>query len=327
MSSDYVGEVRLFGGPAPFIKDGQRYNLKHEDDIDPSKVRTDGMGNVQDMPLLRGKPCFGRPERWARTLAGPKPYFRDGELEQGDTTCDTCRDRSPNTFAACGQIVDERLRSNPSVQQALDVWIRGAEHLYGEQAFQGLAGRLWESFMLAISDHGGWTNKNNELVKLHAIREAEVNKQRENELRKQRRAEQRAAHRGPPAGITGDFIQQLEAEAIGRANKLKAVVRAAGGTNRQVLPAWAQLKPHVCERIAEVWKSQLILERAGKRTSGQNIATLVSKRPPYDQVPFTTLRARVYDDLKRIAKLESGDHGDPIWPKWTYASPTTTQRP
>jgi len=172
MNTTYVQEVHRYGGPDPF-KDstGQRSNLSHADDVSPHLVRTDGKGNVVATPTVWRKDCWLRPERFCRGRVGSKPWRDEsGRTRPGATQCDTCRHLSPGTFESCARIVDERIESSPTVKAAAHKWLDACGNDFGPACFLGARLKLWNDFLQAIIEHGGWQNKNDDQVKLEALR-------------------------------------------------------------------------------------------------------------------------------------------------------------
>ncbi len=318
MYPDYVKDVRRFGSSAPFKdEDGKSFNLSHDDDIDPSLVQTDGNGNVDCVPLVWGKPCFGRPERYARASMGGKPWRdENGVRRPGKTTCDTCRDRSPGTFEACGIVVSERVDSNPAIKTAFDKWLDACVD-FGPACFVGARMKLWDSFLQTISDHGGWFSVNDDQVRLEALRLKKERIDRRKTNRQARAHRQRAARLGTAKPITQDYLDKLQAERDRRAAHLKGLGTASGRTKSSML--WLKmLDDRGCDRIAEVWQTRELLSRMALEPTGQAIAAnmVASGRWP---LKLSSLRARDYEDLRRLAKLEDNSASAPLWPKWTYS--------
>jgi hypothetical protein len=319
MNADYVKEVRRFGSSAPFKdEDGRSVNLSHADNIDPALVRTDGIGNVDGVPLVWRKPCLFRPERCARALMGGKPWMDDdGEWRPGKTSCDTCRERSPGTFEACGAVVIERIESDPAIEAAFNDWFDSCGGSFGPRCFVGARMKLWDRFLQTIIDHGGWRSVNDDQVKLESLRLKEERSARRKANRKARARRQSAARLGTAKPITQDYLDKLHAERDRRSAQLKSLGALSGRTKRDML--WVKmLKDSGCDRIAEVWKTRELLARMALIPTGHAISeTMVATgRWPLE---LPSLRARVYDDLKRLAKLEDDTAGAPLWPKWTYS--------
>lgn len=319
MNPDYVKDARRFGSSEPFKdEDGKSFNLSHDDDIDPRLVQTDGNGNVDSVPLVWRKPCFGRPERFARGHMGGKPWRDDdGQRRPGKTTCDTCLERSPGTFKACDVIVSERINSDPAIKTAFDKWLDACVD-FGPACFVGARMKLWDSFLQAIIDHGGWSSVNDDQVKLEALRLKRARLARRKANRQARAQRQRAAQLGTAKPITQDYLDKLQAERDRRSGHLKSLSALSGRTKRDML--WVKmLDDSGCDRIAEVWQTRELLSRMAAQPTGQAIAEKMATSGRWS-LKLSSLRARVYEDLReRLPKLEDDTAGAPLWPKWTYS--------
>jgi hypothetical protein len=247
-----------------------------------------------------------------------KPWFDDnGKRRLRKTTCDTCLERSPGTFEACGIIVSERVESDPAIKAAFDKWLDACGDDFGPRCFLGARMRQWDDFLQAIIDHGGWRNANDDQVKLEALRRKKEKVDRRSANRKRLSQTRKAARLGTAKPITQDYLAKLQAERDRRSAHLKSLGSLSGRTKRDML--WVKmLKGRGCDRIAEVWQTRELLSRMGLEPTGQAIAEkmVATRRWP---LKLESLRARVYDDLKRLAKLEDDTAGAPLWPEWIYS--------
>ena len=317
MNPDYLSNVRRFGSSTPANdNNGAATYLSHKVDIDPNLLQLDGYGNVESVPLVWKKPCFGRPERYARGAMGGEPWYDDnGEFRLGKTTCDACLEKTPGTHEACGMIIDERIASAPAVDAAFVKWLTACA-TSGLACFSGARSRLWNKFLLAITDHGGWLNVNDDQVKFEAIRVEAEKKKRQKLSRQKRSRRQKDAryNRGTP--ITRDYLDKLECERDKRAAQLKGWRTLSGRSKRDML--WLKMLNDMgCDRVAEVWRTREELRRLGHEPQGQAIAKAMSMSGTWP-LSLPSLAARVYEDLGRLAKLESNIAGSPPWPKWLY---------
>jgi hypothetical protein len=313
MNNTYTKDVRRFGGPNPYVnEDGQRFYLSHADNIDPSAMKTDGLGNVDDVPLIRRKPCFGRPERYARALRPALTWTDDKEERRfQQTPCDGCRDGSPGVFEACGMLVSERIDCSPKIKAAFHAWDAACGHRTGQICFRNDLGSAWDQFLQSIVDHGGWTNSNDENVKLDALKRRQADQDRANKLRREARSRERDARKGKPPSISAEYLAALSRERDRRADHLLELSRLSSA------PRWlTKLPPIGRERTADVWESRELITRAGRNPTGTDIANRLSAK--YPNLSTESLAARVYDDLKRISKLEDDRDAAPVWPRWTY---------
>lgn len=319
MNADYVRDIIRFA-PAGRLLDqnGNAFNLSHSEDLDPAEVRTDGRGNVVSSPLIWRKPCFGRLERYVRAHTGFDVWTDEsGQRKPSPTPCDTCAGLSPGVHRACGIVVSERCQSNPTIEATFDAWETACGDYFGPRCFIGHRFVLWQAFLQSIIDHGGWTNVNDDQVKLEHLRRKLDEKERRKIAAKLGRKRQRDARRSVPIAITADYLQALLTERDRRAAKVKSLRPLAGQTKQSML--WLiNLKDEYCDRIADVWSARELLIRCGKRVTGKAIAAqMIGNNRDYG-LKIGSLAARVYDDLKRIAKLEDDSASAPLWAPWTY---------
>jgi hypothetical protein len=320
VSADYLKDLFRFASSDPFVReDGSRFYLSHKDDIDPNLMVTDGEGNIVSVPLFYGKPCQGRPERRIRAEFDRKYYRRDdGERVLSPTPCDTCHHSSPGVFQACSRAVLERITSDPAIKQSVKKWVLACGAERGATCFLGERGKLWHEVLAAIKAHGGWTNINDDQVKLEALRRLDQKQKRDRDNRAKRRDAEKAQRRGDTRLITEDFCRKLSIEAGLRASHLKRLMNASGRTPADMRP-WKMLKDAGCDRIASVWEAREILRRAKREPTGQAIAELLWRRGTLSFNSFGSLRARVYEDLRRLKRLEDSTNGAPLWEQWRYS--------
>jgi hypothetical protein len=314
----YVEAVHRFGAPRLRDPDDNPINISHEEDIDPSLVRSDGNGHVVGSPLVWRKDCWGRPERFMRGHRMARPYLnKDGEQRLGVTPCDRCKEKSPGTYRACASIVDERIRSSTKVTAAVDTWLTACRSRSGLACFTSVRGRLWGLVLQEIIDHGGWTNVNDQQVAIEALRLDEENRKKRSTAARAHRKRQSHAARGKPMGITAAFLQAAGTERDRRAADLRGL-RGLSGRRHQAMMWLKNLPDSSCDRIADVWWSREILLRRGEKVTGKAIAEhMIAHGRDYGR-SCSSLTTRALDDLKRIEKFESSRAGAPIWAPWVY---------
>ncbi|MGB7370953.1 hypothetical protein [Erythrobacter sp.] len=319
MNKKYVDEVRRFGGPKPRIDaDGKARNVRHIDEIDPSDVITDGQGNVLRMPLLRRKPCFARPERFLRGLFGSKSWTDDkGVRRPSASPCYTCEDMTLGTFMSCHKVVVERIESSSSIEDAFEEWDDSTAGKTGPWCFNGERRQLWNVFLDVIEAHGGWSNINENQVKVASLAEAKEERRRRKHSERRRRAAERDRRKGLIGPLTPEFFAALDEERDERAQMLKELKKIQGKTRRDTL--WIHVTPDdTWDRVADVWRAREILRRANAKETGKAIAEILARMPRYVTKQPAYLQARVSKDLKRIKRLENDERGEPIWPAWSF---------
>lgn len=323
MNPDYVAEVRRFGGSKPYLdSSGSRKNLSHRKNLQPDEVETDRRGNVTGMPLLKSKPCFGRPERLLRGLFEAEPWYDDdGNRRLSETQCHRCEERSLGTFLACLDVAAERIESDPAIEAAFVEWIDATGTASGSACFSGAHSRRWQAYLDAIAAHGGWSNINDDQVKVDAIAVAAKERSRRRERSKARRQAERDRRGSLGQPVTAEFHKSIDLERGRRAALLKGLRRVRGEKPQDTL--WLRNLPdETCERVADVWWARELVERSRGFSTGKAIAEELFASGRSNGMTMATLQARVSDDLRRIAKLEDASSGEPLWPKWSFKQST-----
>lgn len=321
MKTDYARQVRRFGGVQPYVdEDGRRTNISHAVEFLSQDVKTDDAGNIIDMPLLTRKPCFGRPERFVRgALELGRPYGdmdSYGKQLRSETRCDRCP-----VFAACMDVACERIESCASVSKRFHDWFDATEaaDVQGKilGPYRGKPGKLWNRFLDAIVDHGGWTSVNDANVALYQQEKAKKDRAKANATRKAARTRQKALRKGTGKAITKNFLVALQSERDRRAAELQ---RSRVST---AAPHWLKkMSVEGCERLCDVWHVTELLKRAGKKLTGENVAKIMIAQGNNYGLSQASLRTRVLQDRReRIAKLEDDRGGAPLWDRWVYDEP------
>lgn len=319
MNTKYVDEVRRYGGQNPRSdRNGKFTNVRHIGNISTEQVVTDGAGNIVSMPLLKKKPCFGRPERLLRGLFGKKTWVDDkGERHPGHTPCYSCEKQTPNTFLACHDVIAERIASSSSIESSCHRWFDETEDRFGPACFSGKNGKVWHDFLSAIENHGGWTSVNDVQVKLNAIAADKKEKKQRADKAKARRQIDKKRRQGLASPPSPEFIAALDKERDRRAVELKSLRHMQGNNPRDML--WITSTPDTTwDRVADVWRAREILRHRGKGWKKKDIAEMLSQMPAYIMKKSASLQARVSEDLGRIKKLENDSEGEPMWPEWSF---------
>lgn len=308
----YVADVTRFGGDKPYKNDeGRRFNLKHHTAFEVLAVRTDGVGNIVEMPLLLDKPCFARPERYIRGSHDEAIAPFTGRNNTDGWRLTRCQ-RCP-VEEACSEVVRERIESCPTVSAAFEAWDDGTVGLSGDKPFEGRTGRLWNAFLRAIVKHGGWKSTNDAAVTDAKFAAALKLKAKKSADRKQRRAEASAKRKGISRSATPEFMAEVEAERIRR---LGILLDLRGKPFAKAhLPIVSRLSPEGCRRTTDVWVVRAILSRYGRPLTGKIVAQYLKDHLGYT-VDLTSLTTWTYKDVERIAKLEGDIAGVTIWSRF-----------
>jgi hypothetical protein len=286
---------------------GVKFNLKHDASFDESAVSTDGIGNITDMPLLRDKPCFGRPERFVRGSydSALAPFTgRNRTAEWRHSRCQRCP-----VMRACSGVVAERIETAPQVNTAFLAFAEATDGLMESAMFdRGIGKRRWIAFQLAIEKHGGWVSVNDERVAADDVRREQQRKNDDAATKRAKRAQVRAARLGKAQVMTPEFRAAAEVE---RDRRRDVLIRLR---QQPVAPRWiTRMPPESCERTADVWFARTMLKRAGEKITGKAVAAWLATQGRDQCMNPASLVARFYEDSARIEKLESDEAGAPIW--------------
>jgi hypothetical protein len=316
MSTCYISEVPKFGGRERLTNSqGRTFNISNADDFPSSEVVTDVFGNITKMPLLWRKPCFARPERYIRGNLPNTFKASDGEQRWSKTSCNGCYKNTLGVFEACGMIVSQRVSAVASISTAFDEWIEACEGFFGRDCYRLSVGRLWQSFLQAIIDSGGWTSVNDDQVTIESLRIHDQKKKDRARQTKVHRVRLRAARKGVPFHMSSEWLAQLQTARDARAVRLKDLRCLSGRTTRDML--WLKNLPDdTCDRIADVWQHREYLLRCGAAASPLQIVERLTGDPKYTAMKLSSLRTRVYEDIRRLKKLEADLSGSPLWPQW-----------
>lgn len=315
MQTDYARDVFRLAGFTPNLTPGKgKLNLNQQTTFTRDDVRLDDRGNIVDMPLLRRKPCFGRPERYFRGIS--EKAFKEtwiGEelfIDEVPTGCQRC-----SVLKVCGEVCDSRVASDPVIAAKLE----GCDGIAANLAHpfrNSVLLRQWIHFAHAIKEHGGWTNVNDARVAMDDYkREEERRKKRRKAAREKRQRDKIArGRRSKFIPVTAEFCRSLDAE---MARRLQILINLR---SYSMSPKWiSKLKEVDCEFHVNVWAARELLKRQGENYTGTAIACDMEKRCTITgQLSSASLRNKVYRALERINKLEDDRSGNPIWDRFQW---------
>jgi len=309
---DYLQDVRKFAGPKPFTdSDGTRTYLSHKVNFNPGQLVTDGAGNVTDMPLLRSKPCFGRPEFWYSPHQEPKTFkAADGEAFVQDTACLRCDAKAPGVAAACDQLVAERVASCPGLEHLLNELAPIQDDPRGGSLRAQRLRTKWGRIVGLIEAHGGWSNVNDDRVRADDRRRHEERNKQRNAQRREKTKANRRARSGRT--LAPDLLQKLDDEASVRAGILENI---RGSSNA---PRWiTKMTDETIKRTVDVWRVKQLIQFEGDDPSGTNIADQLIRQGADWGLPRASMIARCCERLRKIERLESDVGSEPLWRRFT----------
>lgn len=303
---DYVAQVLKFGSRKWKEDDtGQKRNLKHKTRFAPEDVVTDGLGNIEKMPLLPGKPCFGRPERALRASVAARDQL---DMRIGKTVKPTGCNACP-VFHACTKVIYERMASNAQLDRSVEDWLNaiGNHTLWYIDKYQ-IADTEWLALLGVIISHGGWRSVNDaNLMAASAAKAAEE--------KHQRLAKKRLRNRTRKAGASASAdLSQLRLDSIELAARKRLQILEEVGQSPYAL-RWMRALDHESRtRIVQVWKISFTLMLKSLPGGATAISRQLHSNVMCLQASPASLRVIVSRDLKRIYELEHTPASSPIWP-------------
>lgn len=311
--NNYIASLYKMGSLDAYSRsDGSNVYLRHSTVFTSDDVKTDGKGNVIDMPLLENKPCFGRPERYIRQSSLDIKFFRssEGGIVPCETRCCRCDRRVQN---ACEDLVFERLESDTIIGKAIDDFLYSIGK-FPDRVWTHKNRKLWRKFLDAVRDHGGWSNVNDERIPLAKLerRILQVKKRRESAALK-RRSKRLSGNN--PLSIRGQirrtsFLDQLDMEAQRR---LEILLRLRDWSSSPL--KLKRLPEERCRMTVEVWKQIEYAKFCRVRLTGKDIACRLLRHGAYAGQP-ASMAARVSEARQRIQWLEDDRSGSAVWMKF-----------
>jgi hypothetical protein len=303
----YRDWVMTWGNQDPWKRLGIK-RLNHQTKFTDSNVKRDGRGNILDMPLLKNKPCFGRPEavfrhgKRTRRQKVPNGYWIDTQNHQ----CGRCPE---GVHGACVRTALERVNSDPAIRQAYDEWRAECEANHdGAYVCTGTASWPWGRFKDAIARRGPFENSNDNA--LRDLEEADRERERRKWLRDQRRRRerQRAAARAVRRLPSHQFVLNVRDERDRRSDLLLATLGKPGQPKcrSQVIAKHAAATAII---TANAWAVGEIIKQSGAPVRPGSIARVMADHGLSAGVPRASLNARIKNDLARA----DGCVADGVW--------------
>ncbi|MBX7488721.1 hypothetical protein K3177_09355 [Qipengyuania sp. GH25] len=290
-----------------------RLPLKHGTTFQWADVRTDGLGNVLEMPLLRHKWCFGRPEVYIRQIKRTKMQrFHWGTKEVAASRCGSCK-----IATGCGKLAGERIESSPLIHSALKQWSDFCRAMGGDRQFSGVAGRYWQGFLQAIADHGPWSSRNDELIAEDAKRRLIEGRKADATRKSKDRAAERAHRRSLNLPPTEEFVKAALLERNERCARLEG---AAGDATYP--PSISKIRADHAKATAaftaDAWMVDALLREHGKKSNPSTIAKAMIRMGRNQDKKYPALRQRVENDLRRVRDCETGSPR--LWTAFDFES-------
>lgn len=306
IADPYKDSVMTWGNQTPWKKLGVR--LSHKVRFLPEDVVRDGKGNILSMPTLPKKPCFGRPEVIFRHgKRTQKRKLRNGRIVDSEShQCGTC---PAGVREACIRTAFERVKSDPNMDKAFSAWRDDCRaHYNGEYICTGLASLSWVAFKKAIAQRGPFDSPNDAAVAEQERQERDAKREKWKDQKRLQRFRQHQLAQQARQLPSQQFVSNLIEE---RDIRLDALLEVLGQSGQP--PARAKVPADKREATAVItanaWAVRTLLKAAGRDAGPGRVASLMTKHNLAAGVPASTLKARMKNDLKRVAGCEQ----DGLW--------------
>ena len=283
--------------------------MKSCNEILAKDIQTDGRGNIVNMPLLIGKPCFAIPTAYLRERCAPpilvnKRFFPSSK-------CDKCKVRP-----GCHNVVVERAKIvdclTGSLLSPLREWSdAGGVALYGfDKALERLGPKAWQRIGHAFQKIS-FVSSND--VAVNQFWDSE--KERFAKLRKSAEVKRLQQDWREGRSLTG-LITGLHQGRDDRLTILLSILTVGPKPNYL-----ARVYEDAGERIAAAWWAREFAKLTGGKENPNNIANILIGENMNLGISQSSLRSTVKQDLYRIKKLEAVakyNGGVAIWPKFLH---------
>ena len=252
----------------------------------PSRVRTDGVGNITDIPLHQ-MDCLGNPVEYYWGIFDT-PWVRIdayGNRIEKPKDCAMC-----TVSAACGKVANERVTTNTELDKLFNEWERQTQRLTGNDVYEHPS---WAHFVTACTPHR-WGDSNELALKHKRAREAAD--------RKAKRTRERNARRRKPRAVPKHERERILKDRDSLATELRAIRLGPKA------PPWiAKRSSENCDLMADVWQASELIEMSGIEVTAKAIIEWLTKenRLPVDlPAGFATRVNEIRRCLERL--IEEG---------------------
>lgn len=277
----------------------------------PKDVKTDGQGNIIEMPRLIGRPCFGIPPAYLRQRFRPDKLDRKSGKMRPASKCARCKIQK-----ACLKVNLERFKAirtkYPEFKNAVVEWHRAGGLNAGgfPKAFEKLGEAGWR-------DVCRWPQRM-DFTSSNAAAVASYWQEKSNQF-------SRCAARARAAQVASSWKEgndlHLLPMGLDRGHQERTVLLRQTISSENVPKYLRRVPIASAERIAYAWWGREFAKLTGQKTNPNRIAKILISYKRNLGISESSLRSSVASDLDRIDKLESAaqyNGGAPIWPRFTH---------
>lgn len=302
----YDQKIWRFSTERPYTYRTKPIRVRNATTFSIQDIQISNDGNIEQMPELIGKPCFGiitaylrhgAPEAWSQKIKRLVP-----------SRCGRCEVRD-----ACISVCNVRILAVPAIATAVVEWNRkGGRSIFATPKSLHASRGSWTK-VVQVARTAGFTNSNDSEVIAHWDREQQKLHVEEEKARR------RALRKSRAAGVLDDgLVALVMAERDKRAMYLKLERMAPNP------PHWiAKLDDRSANMIASAWAARFLLRFQPRKITPGMVATRMLKDQMVSGITQPSLRQRLPNDFRRIAMLERSVGGERVWEKFDYKKPAT----
>lgn len=288
--SSFESEVHHWGSKDPWGARVRLPPIKHK--IKISDVITDKSGNVLVMPALIGRPCFGRIETFLRQAkpAEDKKIVRGNREVATRTKCMGCGVR-----LACKALVAERIKSSPTITDAVLAWHRDSIKHHGKRVYTGPTGRLWTKVLFAVVGNGRFDSSNDDVVR-------EAMDTAYDRLKEKWRLDKRRQRKSDiNAGLMDHFT--LECVVEERDNRFRTLLDFC--KSPAAPPDMQRWNAATCSLVADAWLAITSLKAERRKSGSTAAARWLIANDRSNGRGERALITRVGQDMKKLHRVET----------------------
>ncbi|MEP2988465.1 MAG: hypothetical protein ABJN65_15710 [Parasphingorhabdus sp.] len=281
--------------------------LPNKSEFGPDDVELDDFGNITDMPLLIGKPCFGIPTAFLRH-GGKQSVYVHRQKKRQPSRCMKC-----NVRLACEKVCLARIKLIPEMKEAIQSWQDkgGRKGLKTPVKYPKCDVAMQK--IARLTKENPFQSSNDERVREH-YKQKKIDFLEKDRLRK-RRARARALKAGR---LDDDVLDYFDRCRFYRLNLLREECRRA-----PLPPKLRHLDAQGMMNTTDVFLERSILLAEHSKVNPSVVAKRLMKKGKANGSSHNVLRARVSKDLQRIQFLESSRssvRSGNIWPKFNVTT-------
>jgi hypothetical protein len=287
----------------PLVYHGVNVTTSNKTEFGPSDVEMDDQGNITNMPLLIGRPCFGIPTAYLRH-GRKKPQWVQKSQSYKPTRCMKCK-----VQAACEKVCRARIKLIPEMGETIKDWQKKGGRVALKTPVKHPKCDVSFEKITRLTKQHPFSSSNDDKVK------AFYAKQRIDFLEKDKLRKRKARAKAIKEGAIDDGVMDF----LKRSRVFRLILLKQACKEKPLSPRLRHLDEQGIVNTADVWLEKAILLAEKKKVNPSKIAKNLIEKDKSKGVSYDVLRGRVTTDLRRIEFLESSrsSHSrNAVWPKF-----------